>query len=39
MPHHLSIHFLQPIEVGNRSADSLKEETFTTMADYYLKHQ
>lgn len=39
MPHHLSIHFLQPIEVGNRSADSLKEETFTTMADYFLKHQ
>ncbi len=39
MPHKLGLHFLQPIEVGNRSAEELKEETFNTMAAYYLKHQ
>lgn len=39
MPQKLSIHFLQPIEVRNLTADELKEETFNTMADYYLKHQ
>ncbi|BDQ11370.1 lysophospholipid acyltransferase family protein [Sediminibacterium sp. TEGAF015] len=39
MPHKLGLHFLQPIEVGNRSAEELKEETFNTMAAYYVKHQ
>lgn len=38
-PHPIAMHFLQPISVKNKTVESLKEETFRVMQEYYLKHQ
>ena len=38
VPHSLSIHFLEPIQVNGQSAAVLKEIVYNRMADHYLKH-
>ncbi|HPH36959.1 MAG TPA: lysophospholipid acyltransferase family protein [Sediminibacterium sp.] len=38
VPHALSIHFLEPIQVNGQSAAVLKEIVYNKMADHYLKH-
>lgn len=38
-PHKLEMHFLPAIETGAKSTDELKNEVFSTMRDYYTKHQ
>jgi 1-acyl-sn-glycerol-3-phosphate acyltransferase len=37
-PHKVEMHFLQPIPVGNKSVQELKDEVFTIMKDYYVQH-
>lgn len=38
-PHKLEMHFLPAIETGTKNTDELKNEVFSTMWDYYTKHQ
>jgi len=38
-PHKLEIHFLAPIETGNKSTEALKQEVFETMKTYYVTQQ
>lgn len=39
MPHKLELHFLPPVTAENKTTEVLKEEVFTLMSNYYVKHQ
>lgn len=38
LPHKLEMHFLEPVESNNISAEQLKEKVFGIMKDYFVKH-
>jgi 1-acyl-sn-glycerol-3-phosphate acyltransferase len=38
LPHKLEMHFLEPVESANISAEQLKEKVFGIMKDHFVKH-
>jgi len=38
MPHPLQIHFLPAVEVGESSAEDLREQVYSIMKEYYINH-
>ncbi|MBD0280138.1 MAG: 1-acyl-sn-glycerol-3-phosphate acyltransferase [Flavisolibacter sp.] len=37
-PHPVEMHFLPPVETAGKNTATLKEEVFTIMKDYYIRH-